>query len=548
MSGYFDVNATACAKALGGSCSVNKDCAVKSSHCFEKTCRCNGGYIQYSESQCVAMELGTPCFDKSACDLIKNAHCFENQCSCNYNHVETNAFTCAPVLNATCSDDLKCAPENSVCIDHKCQCEFSYFPKSNYECVLLYLKQQCRIDEDCIDISYAKCSVAEKCICHKNYKRTGPKTCSPTLGGYCTSNRDCVTVNSECYRNQCHCSAEYTQRSDDLCSSVFLDQKCDIHKDCSKILDAECFNKKCQCRRGYTKFDDQKCLPLIGTSCTEHKECAVYNSNCVENTCQCLETYVSYTESQCLPTGIDVICYSNDDCEIPNTLCSRFQFCVCKKNYISMNSKLCVSILDAYCTINETCTTPNSGCINNKCQCSRGFIRGLYNDCLSATLGGACATDRDCKNITNAICIDEKCACKPDTFALTLSACTHVLNSTCSSSADCGIFASHCFENKCQCISDWAPLTDTSCAKRSTLVYCEDALECGEPWHSKCFQNRCVCNVKHIAVSELTCLPTLGGNCWRDDQCMTDNTHCIDFRCQCKPGFVSVAINICVAL
>ncbi|XP_044594005.1 tenascin-like [Cotesia glomerata] len=302
MSGYFDVNATACAKALGGSCSVNKDCAVKSSHCFGKTCQCNEGYIQYTESQCVATKLGTTCFDKSACDLIKNAHCFENQCSCNDNHVETNAFTCAPVLNVTCSDDLKCAPENSVCIDHKCQCEFSYFPKSNYECVLLYLEQQCRIDKDCIDISHAKCSVAEKCICHKNYKRTGPKTCSPTLGGYCTSNRDCVTVNSECYRNQCHCSAEYMQRSDDLCSSVFLDQKCDIHKDCNKILDAECFNKKCQCRRGYTKFDDQKCLPLIGTSCTEHKECAVYNSNCVENTCQCLETYVSYTESQCLPS------------------------------------------------------------------------------------------------------------------------------------------------------------------------------------------------------------------------------------------------------
>ncbi|KAH0557278.1 hypothetical protein KQX54_002693 [Cotesia glomerata] len=164
-----------------------------------------------------------------------------------------------------------------------------------------------------------------------------------------------------------------------------------------------------------------------------------------------------------------------------------------------------------------------------------------------STLGGACATDRDCKNITNAICIGKQCVCTPDTFALTPSACTHVLNSTCSSSADCSIFASECFENKCQCIPDWAPLTDTSCAKRSTLVNCKDQLECGEHWHSKCFQNKCVYNVKHIAVSERTCLPTLGGNCWRDDQCMTDNTHCIDFRCQCKPGFVSVAINMCVA-
>ncbi|CAD6208177.1 GSCOCG00010431001-RA-CDS [Cotesia congregata] len=544
---FFAVNATTCAKALGGSCITNKDCTVRFSSCFERICQCNRDYTQYSDSQCVAMELGTTCFDNSTCNLIRNAHCFENQCSCKDNHVEINAFTCSPLLNAICSDVLECAPTNSVCIDHKCQCKFSYFMKSNYECVLMYLEQRCRIDKDCIDIRFAKCSDAGKCVCHQNYVRTGPTTCSPTLGGYCTSNRECVTINAECSRYRCRCSAEYMQFSVNLCLPVFLGQKCNMDDDCNKISNAGCFNKKCQCRRGYTKFNHENCLPLIGASCTEHKECAVYNSNCVNNTCQCLETYVPQTQSQCLSTALDVICYSNNDCEILNTHCSRFQFCVCNKNFIAMDSKSCVTILEADCITNATCTTANSDCIENKCQCNQGFVRGLYNDCVSATLGDACATNLDCKNIPNAICIDKKCACKLDTFALTPSACTHLLNTNCSSSADCGIDASHCFENKCQCISDWTAITDTICAKRFELYYCNDALDCGEPWHSKCSQNRCVCNANHMAVNELTCLPILGGPCWKDDQCMTKNTHCIDFKCQCKPGFVSVATNMCVA-
>ncbi|XP_044597644.1 tenascin-like, partial [Cotesia glomerata] len=215
--GFFTVNATTCVKALGKSCISDKDCAVRFSGCHDKKCQCNHGYTQMTERQCSAWELGTTCFDNSTCNLMKNAHCFESQCSCKDNHIEMNAFTCAPLLNAFCSDELKCASKNSVCTDDKCQCEFGYFPKSNYECVLRYLEQRCRIDEHCVDIPYAKCSDAGKCICHKNYVLTSPTTCSPTLGGYCASNRECFLVNAECFRDQCRCSPGYMQHSDDLC-------------------------------------------------------------------------------------------------------------------------------------------------------------------------------------------------------------------------------------------------------------------------------------------------------------------------------------------
>ncbi|XP_074106814.1 uncharacterized protein LOC141532384 [Cotesia typhae] len=133
---FFPVNATACKRGIGGSCSTDKDCTVEFSMCFEKTCRCNRGYIQYSESQCVSLELGTACINNSYCNLIKNSHCFDSQCICKDDHVELDAYTCAPLLNAICSDDLKCAPRNSVCVDHRCQCEYTYSPKSNFECVL----------------------------------------------------------------------------------------------------------------------------------------------------------------------------------------------------------------------------------------------------------------------------------------------------------------------------------------------------------------------------------------------------------------------------
>ncbi|XP_074106805.1 uncharacterized protein LOC141532377 [Cotesia typhae] len=540
--GFFVLNAKACVKALGKSCISNKDCGVRFSSCYDKKCQCNHGYTQHSENQCRTTELGMTCFDNNTCILIKNAHSFESQCSCKENHIEMNALTCAPLLNAFCNNDLKCVPENSVCIDYKCQCEFSYFPNSNYECILMYLELQCRSDKDCSNIRFAKCSPVRKCVCHKNYVQTGRTTCSPTLGenyfhkgaqatGSALSSMESVTRTSVAVSQDIRSTLMTFVY---LCSWVRIATLTKTF--CDKISNAKCSHRKCQCKEGYTKFDRQVCLPLIGTRCTEHKECAVYNSNCIDNTCQCLETYIPQSQYECVPTGIDSICYNDDDCQAVNTHCSRFNYCICNTNFISVDNMTCATILGAHCRKSMPCITPNSGCIDNTCQCNQGFVRGPFNDCVSVTLGSACVINRDCKNISNAICIDKKCACKPDTFALTPLACNQLLNTTCSSSADCGIETSHCDLNKCQCKPDWMAITDTLCAKRSLLYHCDNALDCGEPWHSKCFQNRCVCNEHHIAVNELTCLPTLGGACWRDDQCMSDNTVCINYKCRCKHG------------
>ncbi|KAH0557202.1 hypothetical protein KQX54_001496 [Cotesia glomerata] len=83
--------------------------------------------------------------------------------------------------------------------------------------------------------------------------------------------------------------------------------------------------------------------------------------------------------------------------------------------------------------------------------------------------------------------------------------------------------------------------TTHNCSADSALYYCENNIDCGVPWRSTCYQNHCVCNANHIALNALTCLPVLDGTCWKDDQCMTKNSHCDGSWCQCKPGFVSVS-------
>ncbi|KAH0557203.1 hypothetical protein KQX54_001530 [Cotesia glomerata] len=229
--------------------------------------------------------------------------------------------------------------------------------------------------------------------------------------------------------------------------------------------------------------------------------------------------------TDCVPFGevchLHRPCCGNYKCDLTDTF-GRFE---CQEKVklgdTCRNTDDCVDIVHSVCT-------------KKKCQCRQNL------------LGTSCQADYDCQYIPNAICIDKICVCKPNTFALTPSACTHLLNTSCSSSADCDVEASHCFENKCQCKPEWVALTDMTCVEHSAVYDCKEDFECGETWRTRCHQNKCVCNANHIAVSELTCLPILDGTCWRDDQCMTKNSHCDGSWCQCKPGFVSVAKNMCV--
>lgn len=80
------------------------------------------------------------------------------------------------------------------------------------------------------------------------------------------------------------------------------------------------------------------------------------------------------------------------------------------------------------------------------------------------------------------------------------------------------------------------------------LYHCDDNTECSDLWHSRCsYDGRCICKLNNIAINNSTCLPTLDGYCWRNDQCMPENSACIHYRCSCKSNFIVVAGNMCVS-
>lgn len=81
----------------------------------------------------------------------------------------------------------------------------------------------------------------------------------------------------------------------------------------------------------------------------------------------------------------------------------------------------------------------------------------------------------------------------------------------------------------------------------SNVFSCKEPSECSDSWHFTCSPNRqCVCQTNNTAINHATCLPTLGGLCWKDDQCMATKSSCVDYRCACKEGHIRVADNFCV--
>lgn len=54
---------------------------------------------------------------------------------------------------------------------------------------------------------------------------------------------------------------------------------------------------------------------------------------------------------------------------------------------------------------------------------------------------------------------------------------------------------------------------------------------------SKCSEdNICICTSNTIEINPRYCAPILGGVCWQTDECVTENSQCINNICQCVKG------------
>lgn len=75
----------------------------------------------------------------------------------------------------------------------------------------------CELDEDCEDISHAKCSKDHQCVCRKNNVKINSWTCAPTLGSFCWQDELCAAENAFCIDNECRCTANYFPSQTNQC-------------------------------------------------------------------------------------------------------------------------------------------------------------------------------------------------------------------------------------------------------------------------------------------------------------------------------------------
>lgn len=76
---------------------------------------------------------------------------------------------------------------------------------------------------------------------------------------------------------------------------------------------------------------------------------------------------------------------------------------------------------------------------------------------------------------------------------------------------------------------------------------CINDNDCDAIRHAKCSKDKkCVCRANNVQLNETTCLPLLGGFCWKNESCAPDNSHCIDNECKCSDDYLPITKNLCM--
>lgn len=188
-------------------------------------------------------------------------------------------------------------------------------------------------------------------------------------------------------------------------------------------------------------------------------------------------------------------CSSDRSCsDISNSFCSNKR-CTCKKNYVAINSTLCLIRSSVFCYDDTDCSEINGFCFQAQCLCrpNHDMISGecvpskttfLYNIfyhfhewwasaiysnnyCYfkKESLGGSCRSRADCSTIPNAVCSnDKKCICGVNYYALNRSYCAPKIGTECSNESPCEFDNSECFQGStCQCQQGFYVASETQC-------------------------------------------------------------------------------------
>ncbi|CAG5093163.1 Protein of unknown function [Cotesia congregata] len=127
---------------------------------LQPCCDANNRCIQYSIgiSECVIEEpqefkselINSSCTFDRDCRRLLHAECSEDeQCVCKPKNAYRNN-KCLPILGEFCTHNHQsCATAYSECINFKCQCKNGYSQRSDNQCMLNIIGENCDDDEFC---------------------------------------------------------------------------------------------------------------------------------------------------------------------------------------------------------------------------------------------------------------------------------------------------------------------------------------------------------------------------------------------------------------
>ncbi|KAH0554892.1 hypothetical protein KQX54_013675 [Cotesia glomerata] len=464
-----------------------------------------------------------------------------------------------------CRNDNDCSEiSNAFCVKNECQCKAKYIAINKTSCkpfLGALLGGSCRDDADCMSMKNAVCFDGI-CVCNKDHYAVSKKECAPTVGSHCSGDDQCFSDNMICIDNECQCNVGFESVSMIQCALAETLFGCSFNAERSDIWHAKCSNRnKCVCKENNIA-DGRSCLPLLGAnlnqSCSINADCdGIPFAECsTAKTCSCRLNYIQRGSNQCLSAlgeacsehiRINGVCRDNFDCQdVLNTICTDNK-CQCDQDSFEVDGK-CVALLGGFCSTNSDCITGNS-CIDHICQCSHNYEPIGQNSCKPKSIGKACKLDEDCDFIKNAKCADNVCQCRDKYFGKSDFLCSPIIGGRCSHKSECFFNNLECIDGQCQCSEGLSAISSSQCLTTSLMFSCQHVSECADTSHFECLNNKCVCKADdNISLSGAMCLPLLGGICWKNDQCIPENSACIDFKCQCNPGYIAAAKNLCVKI
>lgn len=182
----------------------------------------------------------------------------------------------------------------------------------------------------------------------------------------------------------------------------------------------------------------------------------------------------------------------------------------------------------------------------------------------SAALGFPCSEKADCQKIRNADCSENICSCRWDTIKINSTFCASRLDGLCATDEDCATKNSICIHDRCKCKLDVLRKNSYYCDPRMyhyfqwvnslrddknlntfsfTSAYltmpCKINADCNDfIKNSMCSEKKgCQCLKDYVSINETACIILYGAYCSSDEQCLLENSYCIDNACQCKPGY-----------